>query len=219
MPRAERIWFPGAVYHIIQRGNNQEEIYREDRDYEWFLRTVREVKRDIAFNIYCYVLMSNHYHMTVKTFDVHISEIMKAINSKYAIRFNQKYERKGHLFQGRFKGILVVENSYLLELSRYIHLNPVKAGLAEKPEDYRWSSYHVYKNSDEDFLVDPDEVLTQLQSAYHDKHESYAQFIHEKLSQIKEEKDWLAANVKRQRFLGGKDFVQKVIKKHTLKKG
>jgi REP element-mobilizing transposase RayT len=210
MPRAERIWFPGAIYHIIQRGNDQNEIYKEDRDFIWFLKTVMKVKKDIAFKVYCYVLMSNHYHMTVETSDTHISDIMHAINSTYAIRFNQKYNRKGHVFQGRFKGLLVDKENYLMELSRYIHLNPVKAGLVEKPEHYQWSSYRFYVKDEKDWIVDPEPVLALFQGSLKDSKKNYANFVYQKLSQIREEKDWLKENTRRQRFLGSREFVKKM---------
>lgn len=212
MPRPQRIWFPGAVYHIIQRGNNLQNIFREDSDYRWFLKTVEEIKRKTVFKVYTYVLMDNHYHMTIEATENHISGIMHYINSTYAIRFNKKYQREGHLFQGRFKSILVDKDSYLLELSRYIHLNPVKAGLVRRPENYNWSSYKVYVYKKEDSLVDSELILSQFRSASQDENGSYNDFVNEKLEQIKEEKDWLKTHIRRQRFLGDKSFIKKVLK-------
>ncbi len=213
MPRAPRVWFPGAIYHIIQRGNNLQNIFREDSDYRWFLKTVEEIKREMAFKVHLYVLMDNHYHMTIEATKNHISGIMHSINSIYAIRFNKKYQQGGHLFQGRFKGILVDKDSYLLELGRYIHLNPVKAGLVKKPEDYNWSSYRAYGYKKEDPLVDSELTLSQFRSVSQDENEGYKDFVNEKLLQIKGEKDWLKTHIKRQRFLGDKGFIEKVLKK------
>ena len=212
MARAPRIWFPGAVYHIIQRGNDLQNIFREDNDYRWFLKTVEEVKKEMVFKVCAYTLMDNHYHMTIEATEKHISAIMHAINSTYALRFNKKYQRAGHLFQGRFKGILVDKDSYLLELSRYIHLNPVKAGLVKRPEDYEWSSYGIYLYKKEDSLVDSEVILSQFGSVFQDGNESYSNFVNEKLERIKEEKDWLKTHIRRQRFLGGPDFIQKMLK-------
>ncbi len=213
MPRAARIWFPGAVYHIIQRGSNLQSIFREDNDYRWFLKTVEEIKRKMAFRVYAYVLMDNHYHMTIEATENHISSIMYSINSTYANRFNKKYQRAGHLFQGRFRGILVDKDSYLLELTRYIHLNPVKAGLTTKPEDYKWSSYRVYIYPKEDFLVDSEPILGQFRSPSQDANNGYGDFVNDKLKQIKEERDWLKTHIKRHRFLGDRNFIEETLGK------
>lgn len=212
MPRAERIWFPGAVYHIIQRGNAKQEIFLENRDYEWFLKTVKEAKDEIKFEVYCYALMGNHYHMTIATKESHISDIMYFINSRYANRFNKKYGRSGHLFQGRFKGLLVDTDSYLLELSRYVHLNPVKAGLTATPGGYPWSSYRCYVENVKDDLVETELILAFFQSVSGNSRENYKSFINEKLARIKDEKDWLKHNIKQQRFLGNKEFVKRALK-------
>lgn len=217
MPRAPRIWFPGAIYHIIQRGNDQQNIFRKDGDRIWFLKTVKKVKKEMLFKVFLYVLMDNHYHMTIEASGNHISEIMHSINSTYAIRFNKKYKRKGHLFQGRFKGILVDRDTYLLELSRYIHLNPVKAGVVNNPEDYKWSSYGYYIGKEKDSLVDTELVLSQFQSAFKDEHKIYEDFVNEKLRQAIEEEDWLRIHIRRQRFLGGKNFIKMILKKAPKK--
>jgi len=213
MPRPPRIWFPGAIYHIIQRGNEQRDIFREDADCIWFLKTVEEAKKALRFKIYLYVLMGNHYHITLEASQDHISKIMQFINSVYAIRFNTKYHRQGHLFQGRFKGLLVDKDNYLLELSRYIHLNPVKAGFVKRPEDYRWSSYRVYAYRELNALVDTELILEQFRSVLKNEYKEYRDFVNEGILNFKEEQDWLKVNLKRQRFLGNKDFVEALVKK------
>lgn len=213
MPRPPRIWFPGAIYHIIQRGNEQRDIFREDADYSWFLKTVEEAKKALRFKIYLYVLMGNHYHITLEASQDHISKIMHYINSVYAIRFNTKYHRQGHLFQGRFKGLLVDKDNYLLELSRYIHLNPVKAGFVKRPEDYKWSSYRAYAYRESNSLVDVELISEQFRSTLNEEDKEYRDFVSEGLSNFKEDQDWLKVNLKRQRFLGNKDFVEALLKK------
>lgn len=214
MPRAERIWYPEAIYHIIQRGNNQQDIFLEDGDYRWFLNTLGEVKKEVDFLIYGYVLMGNHYHLIMRTPNEHISTIMHMINSRYAIRFNTKYQRKGHLFQGRYKGILVDKDEYLLELSRYVHLNPVKAGLVTRSEAYPWSSYRAYADKMKDPLVTTDLILEQLAGDKKGAGKSYADFVQEKIDASKEEDDWLEENVRRQRFLGNKQFIKSALAKN-----
>ncbi len=219
MPRAPRIWFPGAVYHVIQRGNDQHDIFREDKDRIWFLKTVRESKKEMGFKIYLYVLMANHYHITIEASQNHISEIMHYINSTYALRFNKKYARTGHLFQGRFKSILVDKDSYLLELSRYIHLNPVKAGIVGRPEDYIWSSYRLYLYPESEFshLVDTELVLSWFGDDFQDRRSRYRDFVAEKLTNTAGGEDWLKLHIRKQRFLGDNTFIQMVFSK--LKRG
>jgi len=213
MPRPIRIWFPEAVYHIIQRGNSQQDIFHEEGDYIWLLRTIKEVQQEKKFILYAYALMTNHYHLIIQSPYCHISEVMHAINSKYALCFNKKYQKSGHLFQGRFKDILVDTDSYLLELSRYIHLNPVKAGLVNKPEEYRWSSYRAYIKGNREEIVDTALIFSQFQSNASDGYKDYAEFVNDRLELIKEEQDWLKQNLRRQRFLGNKEFIVNITKR------
>lgn len=136
MARPLRIEFEGAVYHITARGNERKKIYLSKSDYEKFLKYLGDTKKKYNIVIHCYVLMSNHYHLIIETPEANLSRAMHYINGSYTTYFNIKRKRSGHLFQGRFKSILVDKDNYLLELSRYIHLNPVRAGIVEKPEDY-----------------------------------------------------------------------------------
>ena len=212
MPRAPRIWFPGAVYHIIQHGVDQQNIFNYDDDRYNFLKKVEDFKKEMPFKVYLYVLMDNHYHLTIETSEINISHIMQAINTSYATQFNKKYKRKGHLFYGRFKGILVDKDNYLLELSRYIHLNPVKAGIVDDPEDYIWSSYRSYINKELNFLVDKDLILSGFQNSTVDSHKRYEYFVKERLN-INRETDWLNENIKRQRFLGSDGFIKTSLEK------
>jgi len=153
MPRAPRIWFPGAVYHLVQRGNNQKDIFKEDRDREWLLKTVKETKKEMEFKLYLYSLMDNHYHLIIETPEPNLSSGMRQINGVYTQAYNRRHNKTGHIFQGRYKALLVDIDEYAQELSRYIHLNPVKAGMVEKPHQYKWSSYRDYINVGSDPLM------------------------------------------------------------------
>ena len=154
MPRAQRICYPGAIYHIYQRGNNKQDIFLDDSDRSYLLTLFLRAKEKFGFLLYCYALMNNHFHATIETPNaVPISKIMQYVSGSYAQYFNKKYERKGHLFQSRFGGILVEKDAYLLELSRYVHLNPVRAGLTDDPGRYKWSSYDLYVRPRKDPLV------------------------------------------------------------------
>ncbi len=140
MARALRIEFSGAYYHIMARGNEQREIFRHAVDYTEFLRLLGLAGRRHGFSFHAYALMPNHYHLLVETTRGELSRGMHTINGLYSQFFNSRYQRVGHLFQGRFKALLIDKNSYWLAVGRYIHQNPVRAGLAREPWDYPWSS-------------------------------------------------------------------------------
>jgi REP element-mobilizing transposase RayT len=135
-----RIEFPGALYHLTARGNARASIYLDDRDRRLFLDIVGEVVERYLWRCYAYCLMPNHYHLVVDTPQANLSRGMRQINGLYTQRYNRRHNRIGHAFQGRFKGILVERESHLLELARYVLLNPVRAGMVANPEDCRWSS-------------------------------------------------------------------------------
>lgn len=144
MARPLRIVYPGAYYHVMSRGNEKKEIFKSQRDREKFLEYLASANDRYGAVIQAYCLMVNHYHLLLETPEGNLPEIMQHINGAYTTYFNVKRKRSGHLFQGRYKAILVEADSYAAELSRYIHLNPLRVGLVEKPEDYPWSSYRSY---------------------------------------------------------------------------
>ena len=144
MARPLRVDYPGAFYHVINRGNNQENIFKNKRDKEKFLEYLEKAHQRFSIIIHTYCLMSNHYHLLVQTPEPNLSVAMQWINVSYATYFNKKRDRQGHLFQGRFKAILIDADEYLTHLSRYIHLNPVRAKMVETPDEYPWSSYPAF---------------------------------------------------------------------------
>ncbi|MDP2269071.1 MAG: transposase, partial [Deltaproteobacteria bacterium] len=144
MARPLRIEYPGAFYHITARGNEQKDIFRDDKDRERFLGYLETAVGRYKAVIHVYCLMSNHYHLLLSTPEGNLSQIMRHINGGYTTWFNKRHNRYGHLFQGRYKAILVDADPYAGELSRYIHLNPVRAGMVRQPEQYQWASYTAY---------------------------------------------------------------------------
>ncbi|MGC2062405.1 MAG: transposase [Thermodesulfovibrionales bacterium] len=144
MARPLRIEYAGAFYHITARGNERKEIFRDDKDRERFLGYLETAVGRYKAVIYVYCLMGNHYHLLLSTPMGNLSQIMRHINGGYTTYFNKRHKRFGHLFQGRYKAILVDADPYAGELSRYIHLNPVRANMVRKAEQYKWSSYAVY---------------------------------------------------------------------------
>ncbi len=144
MARQLRIEYPGAFYHVTSRGNERKPVFKSKRDREKFLVYLESASERYEAVIHVYCLMDNHYHLLIETPAGNLSQIMQHINGAYTTYFNVKRQRSGHLFQGRYKSILVQADEYAKELSRYIHLNPVRAGLSETPEEYEWSSYSYY---------------------------------------------------------------------------
>jgi putative transposase len=143
MARPPRIEYPGALYHLTSRGNAQQLIFESPRDYETFLATLELVVARYRWRCHTYCLLGNHYHLLLETPDANLALGMRQLNGTYAQGFNRRRGRVGHVFQGRYGAILVESQRHLLQLSRYVVLNPVRAGLCRRPEEWRWSSYRA----------------------------------------------------------------------------
>lgn len=143
MARPLRIEFEGALYHITSRGNAKDDIYKIDNDRQEFLSLLNIASNRFDWYCHAYCLMDNHYHLLIETNSPTLSKGMKFLNGTYTQYFNQQHERVGHIYQGRFKAILIEKESYLLELSRYIVLNPVRARMVRAAKDWPWSSYRA----------------------------------------------------------------------------
>lgn len=143
MARTPRVHYPGAVYHVIARGNNQEYILSSDTDKQNYLGLIMKYKERFQFKLFGYVLMNNHIHLIIEVNDHPLAKIMQGIQQSYTQRYNRQYKRVGHVFQQRYKAIECTKDGYLLTLLKYIHYNPVRAGLSSTP-DYTWSSHQLY---------------------------------------------------------------------------
>ena len=157
MPRAKRVKSESGIYHIILRGINQQVIFEAEEDYKKFIETILKYKAVSGYKVFAYCLMSNHIHLIIKEEKEEIDQIMKRIAGSYVYWYNWKYYRKGHLFQDRFKSEPIEEEKYLLTAIRYIHQNPVKAGMVENIDEYEYSSYNEYKSENGE-VVDTDFV-------------------------------------------------------------
>ena len=178
MARPIRIEYPGAFYHVISRGNERRAVFREEIDYELFLSTLEEASDRFDVLVHAYCLMSNHLHLLIQTQDSNLSQFMKRLLGVYTIRFNRRHKRYGHLFQGRYKACLIDQDSYFLQLSRYIHLNPVKAKLSDYPEKYRWSSMRFFLRDDGPSFLHKKFTLESFNSP-----RAYRVFVKEGMSQ------------------------------------
>lgn len=177
MARSLRIEYEGALYHVTARGNERKKIFFSNTDYDKFLHYVSEAKKKYGINIHCYVLMSNHYHLVIETPEANISRAMHYINSSYTTYVNIKRKRSGHLFQGRYKAIIIDRNSYLVELSRYIHLNPVRAKMVQKPEEYPFSSYKTYISTNKNEFMTSGLILDMIANEEIRARDEYHQFV------------------------------------------
>lgn len=143
MARALRTDFPGAVHHVTSRGNERRAIFVDDHDREIFLQFLGQAVTRFGWSVTAYVLMTNHFHLVVQTPEANLSRGMHWLNTAYVVWFNRRHERSGHLYGGRFKAFLIEKESYLTTVLRYVVLNPVRANMVLRPEDYRWSSYRA----------------------------------------------------------------------------
>src|SRR3989338_5295216 len=142
MPSPNRFWKPGYVYHLVTRGNNKQIIFREPKDFQQYLYLLEEARKTFSVLVYNYVLMNNHVHLLVGVEENgDVSKAMEHIGKGYAKYFNYKYNYVGHVFQGRFKSFMILDEWYFFACTRYIDLNPVKAWLVNYPKDYVWAGY------------------------------------------------------------------------------
>ena len=162
MARRPRIHFAGAFYHVISRGNRRQGIFRDEKDLKAFLACLSDCKTRFPFQLYAYALMKNHVHLLVEVETIPLSRIMQSFLFRYAQYFNRRHGEVGHLFEGRYKAIVCDKDTYLLELVRYIHLNPVRARVVKAPEDYVWSGHLGYLGKGEEDLIDEGFVLGQF---------------------------------------------------------
>lgn len=174
--RKPRIWYPNVMYHITSRGNRKSDIFREKEDYEIYIKILKKSIKDLdnQYEILSYCLMTNHVHLQIKTKDTHIKNLMMKLNKLYADYFNNKYKLVGHLFQSRYGSEIIEDDRYVLEVSRYIHLNPVRANLVKTPQEYVWSSYHTYINHVKQSFVNSKLVLDYFNNNYE---RSYKEFV------------------------------------------
>ncbi len=207
MARKPRVHFPAALYHVIARGNQKQAIFRDERDFRTYLSYLSEYKKRHCFRLYAFALMENHLHLLLEVGESPLSKIMQVLQFRYTRYFNKRYRKIGHLFQGRYKAILCEREAYLLELVRYIHLNPVRGGVVEDPGRYPWTGHLSYMGNGKDDLVDKDFVLSQFGGKKTMARRRYRQFVLEGLAMGHQKKLY---EVKDQRYLGEDEFIAEI---------
>ena len=203
MARPLRIEYPGAVYHITNRGNDKKAVFKDDTDRETFLNILAHVNKRYHWLCHAYCLMDNHYHLLVETSDGNLALGMRQLNGVFTQARNKRYNKTGHLFQGRYKAILIQKDSHLLEVCRYVVLNPVRARMVERPEDWKWSSYCATAGKERPHpCLTTDWVLGQFSRTRVRAEKEYRQFVKWGIGQ---ETIW--REVKGQSILGEDEFV------------
>jgi REP element-mobilizing transposase RayT len=210
MARPLRIAYEGAFYHITSRGNERGKIFFTQTDYDKFKDYLKEAQEKYGSILHSYILMTNHYHLIIETPHANLSEIMHYINSSYTTYINKKKGRSGHLFQGRYKAILVDKDTYLLELSRYLHLNPVRAKIVTKPEEYPHSSYRSYIVKNKEDIVHRDLILGMISQNNQRAYKQYQAFVENAIGEGHESplKDIYAGVI-----LGSQAFIRHILEK------
>ena len=208
MARKPRVDVEGGLYHVITRGNNRRQIFNAAADYEKFLSLLALQKRKLPFFLYAYCLMTNHVHLLIERQAASVSRIMHRVLTGYSQYYNRRYSRIGHLLQGRHKSILCQSERYLAELVRYIHLNPVRAKMVRKPEDYPHSSHRAYLGLEAAAIVDVDPVLRHFGAKKKVAREHFAQFVKAGMKLGHREEFYQAEEG---RILGSEEFVDETI--------
>ncbi|HEY4485197.1 MAG TPA: transposase [Nitrospiria bacterium] len=213
MARPLRVEYAGALYHVTSRGNARKPIFKDEEDRKTFLRLLDRVNQRFHWLCHAYCLMDNHYHLVIETPEGNLAKGMRQINGVYTQAFNRRHRRVGHLFQGRYKAILVERESYLLEVCRYVVLNPVRAKAIGKPEAWRWSSYRGTGGLEKpQACLTTDWILGQLGTGRTEAARRYREFVREGMG-----KPSIWNQVRGQSLLGADGFVEEVgryLKKH-----
>lgn len=213
MARSWRIEYEGAFYHLLSRGNEHKDIFIDDDDRRRFLDTVGEMAERFAIDIFAFVLMDNHYHLLARTQLANLTKAMHWLGVTYTTRFNYRHSRSGHLFQGRYKSIVVQNDAYMLQLSCYIHRNPLRGGIVKRLADYQWSSYRAYAYGKQvPAWLSTDLILAQFAGS--ERHRLYR----EKVQHYSKEEKQLWEDFRYGCFLGSKKFVTQIRKSYLPEK-
>ena len=214
MARKPRVEFEGAVYHVIARGNRRTTVFHDAEDYENYLTRLQRYQDRDRLTCYAYVLMPNHIHLLVETSEIPLSRTMQTLQFTYTQYYNRRYHKSGHLFQGRYHAILCDRDAYLLELVRYLHLNPARMRTPLNPWRYRWSSHGVYLGKSSPVHVSTESVLQLFHNQIGPARDAYRRFLKNGLGQGHRSEYYETVD---QRFLGDEQFLEDIEQKAKAK--
>jgi putative transposase len=212
MPRSARIAPRDYVYHVLTRGNDRRNIFKDEEDFTKYKEILKKYKERYQYKLYHYVLMTNHVHLVMEaTEGGELSQIMKGINLSYAQYYKNRYRHTGHFWQDRFKSIMISKDEYLLGCGSYVELNPVRAGMVKDPKEYRWSSYRGNAYGQEDELLDEHIIYSRLFEDQ-DVRREYRKFV----QSMMEKKESMRGEMDRWAIYGSGSFIQEVQKRFKL---
>jgi len=177
MARKPRIHVPGGIYHVILRGNARQDIFADDKDRYRFYEILQKSCERFKHRIHAFCLMSNHIHLEIQVGEISLSRIMQNVSLRYTQWYNWRHQKSGHVFQGRYKAVMVDGDAYLLELAAYIHLNPIRAHVTDRPENYRWSSHRAYLGKEIHSWLETGFILSQFSQKVGKARLMFAQFV------------------------------------------
>jgi len=214
MPRTARVAPKEHVYHIFTRGNNRQDIFKDERDYRKYLDIIGRYKEKYRFRLYHYVLMGNHVHLVLEPSmrGGDLAEIMKGINLSYAQYYKGRYKHTGHFWQDRYKSIIVGKDDYLLACGSYVELNPVRAKIVDDPKDYIWSSYNVYAYGKRDSVIQEHSIYENLSEDETERRRKYREFVRGMLTG----KNAMKGEMERKTVYGNDNFIKKLSKEYGV---
>ncbi|MEA1970111.1 MAG: transposase [Thermodesulfobacteriota bacterium] len=213
MPRTARIAPKEFVYHVLTRGNNKHDIFKNEEDFKKYIDILWKYKTRYKYKLYHYVLMTNHVHLVIETMEDggELSQIMKGINLSYALHYKKKYSHTGHFWQDRFKSIIIAKDEYLLACGSYVELNPVRAGMVKDPKDYPWSSYKANAYGGKDDLIDKHIIFDNL-STDETARKEYRAFV----QQMQQNHESMRGEMEKRTIYGGSEFIQRLNKRYKI---
>ena len=206
MARRPRLFAPGLLYHVIVRGNQRRKTFLSDADYQAYLQRLGRYRQKFGHTVHAYCLMPNHVHLLVESSHEPLAKFMQGLQQSYSQYFNLRHRKSGHVFQGRYKAIVCQKDEYLLQLVRYIHLNPVRSGMVKEPEQYLYSGHRAYLEGKVTQVIDPRKVLGLMGGKAR-----YVSFVRGALKEGHREDYY---DVEDQRFLGAEGFGEKLQDEH-----
>lgn len=214
MPRTARIAPHNHVFHILTRGNDRRDVFKDETDHQKYIEILNRYKERYQFKLYHYVLMKNHVHLVLETIEKggSLAELMKGINLSYAQHYKSRYDHVGHFWQDRYKSILVSKDQYLLACGSYVELNPVRAGLVKDPGDYRWSSYNAYAYGRNDLWVDEHPIYQELSRDKAERRKRYREFV----SGMLRTRDAMRGELDRRVIYGDEGFTGELKEKYDI---